>query len=100
MSFDLQKEYQEIDKDLNFKLDQELMKKIDQNQQGAEQSLQNNKRKDASKQQKDAADQLDQLSEQLAESQQDLEQQDLAEDAELIRQLLKNLVHLSQDQEN
>ncbi len=95
----IQKEYQEIDKDLNFKLDQELMKKIDQNQQGAEQSLQKNKRKDASKQQKDAADQLDQLSEQLAESQQDLEQQDLAEDAELIRQLLKNLVHLSQDQE-
>lgn len=96
----IQKDYQEIDKDLNFKLDQELMKKIDQNQQGAENSLQNNKKKDASKQQQEAADQLDQLSEELAESQQDLEQQDLAEDSELIRQLLKNLVHLSQDQES
>ena len=96
----IQKEYKEIDNSLDFKLDQDLMKKIDQNQQGAENSLQNNKKKDASKQQKDAADQLDQLSEQLAESQQDLEQQDLAEDAEMVRRLLKNLVHLSHDQES
>ena len=96
----IQKDYQEIDKDLDFKIDRELLNKIDQNQQGAEQSLKNNKQKDASKQQKDAADQLDQLSEQLAESQQDLEQQDLAEDAELIRQLLKNLVSLSYNQES
>ncbi len=95
----IKKDYQEIDKDLNFKLDQELMKQIDQKQQGAENNLQNNKKKEASKQQQEAADQLDELSEQLAESQQDLEQQDLAEDSEMIRQLLKNLVHLSKDQE-
>lgn len=95
----IQKEYQEIDKDLNFRLDQELMKSVDQNQQGAENSLRNNKNKEASKQQKNAADKLDQLSEQLAESQQNLEQEDLAEDVGLIRQLLKNLVHLSQEQE-
>ncbi len=96
----IKKDYQEIDKDLDFKLDQELMKQIDQKQQGAENSLQNNKKKEASQQQQEAADQLDELSEQLAESQQDLEQQDLVEDAEMIRQLLKNLVHLSKDQES
>lgn len=97
---DIQQEYKEIDKDLNFKLDNELMKKIDQNQKGAEDNMKKGKSKDASQQQKDAADQLDQLSEQLAEAEQDIEQQDLAEDAELIRRLLKNLVQLSYNQES
>ena len=43
---------------------------------------------------------MDELSEQLAEAQQDIEQQDLAEDAEQIRLLLKNLVKLSFNQES
>ena len=43
---------------------------------------------------------MDQLSEQLAEAQVDLEQQDLAEDAEEVRRLLKNLVQLSFNQES
>lgn len=97
---EIQKEYKEIDKDLNFKVDQELMQKIDQNQQQAEEKLGKGKNKEASKQQKEAADQLDQLSEQLAEEQQDMEQEDLAEDAEMIRRLLKNLVQLSFHQES
>ena len=96
----IQQYYKKIDNDLNFKLDKELMDKIDQNQQGAEKSLEKGKSKDASKQQKEASEQLDQLSEQLAEAQVDLEQQDLAEDAEQIRRLLKNLVQLSFNQES
>lgn len=95
----IQQDYKKIDNDLNFKLDKELMDKIDQNQQGAEKSLEKGKSKDASKQQKEASEQLDQLSEQLAEAQVDLEQQDLAEDAEEVRRLLKNLVKLSFNQE-
>ena len=97
---DIQKEYKQIDQNLDFKIDQQLMQKIDQNQHSAEDNMKKGKSKDASKQQKDAADQLDQLSEQLAESEQDMEQQDMAEDAELIRQLLKNLVQLSYNQES
>ena len=96
----IQQDYKKIDNDLNFKLDKDLMNKIDQNQQGAENSLNKGKNKDASKQQKEAAEQLDQLSEQLAEAQTDLEQQDLAEDAEQIRRLLKSLVQLSFNQES
>ena len=76
------------------------MNQIDQNQKGAENSLDKGKSKEASKQQKDASDELDKLSEQLAEAQQDIEQQDLAEDAEQIRRLLKNLVRLSFNQES
>ena len=96
----IQKDYRDIDKDLNFKLDQQLMDQIDQNQQGAENNLDKGKSKEASKQQKEASEQLDKLSEQLAEAQQDIEQQDLAEDAEQIRLLLKNLVRLSFNQES
>lgn len=96
----IQQEYKQIDKDLDFKVDQELTQKIDNNQQGAEEKLGKGKNKDASKQQKDAAEQMEQLSEQLAEAQTDLEQQDLAEDSEMIRRLLKNLVQLSFNQES
>ena len=95
----IQQDYKKIDNDLDFKLDKDLMDKIDQNQQGAENSLEKGKQKDASKQQKEASEQLDKLSEQLAEAQVDMEQQDLAEDAEEIRRLLKNLVQLSFNQE-
>lgn len=97
---DIQKEYKQLDNDLDFKLDQDLLNKIDQNQQGAENDMKKGKQQDASKKQQEAADQLDKLSEQLAEAEQDLEQQDMAEDAELIRRLLKNLVQLSFNQES
>ena len=49
--------------------------------------------------QQEAADDLERLSEALAKAQVDAEQQDLAEDAEQVRQLLKNLVRLSFNQE-
>ena len=96
----IKSDYKQIDENIDFKVDKEQLKKIDDNQQNAESNTQKGKFKDASKQQKDAAQQLDELSEQLAEAQQDIEQQDLAEDAEQIRLLLKNLVKLSFNQES
>ena len=96
----IQNDYKKLDENLDFKVDQNQLNKIDENQQNAENNLSKGKNKDASKQQEDAAQQLDQLSEQLAEAEQNIEQQDLAEDAELIRRLLKNLVQLSFNQES
>ena len=96
----IQSDYKKIDENIDFKVNPEQLKKIDENQHGAENNLGKGKNKDASKQQKDAAQQLDELSEQLAEAQQDVEQQDLAEDSELIRHLLKKLVNLSFNQES
>ena len=96
----IKSDYKQIDENIDFKVDKEQLKKIDDNQQNAEHNTEKGKFKDASKQQKDAAQQLDELSEQLAEAQQDIEQQDLAEDAEQIRLLLKNLVKLSFNQES
>ena len=96
----IQSDYKKLDKNLDFKVDQEQLKKIDNNQQGAEQDLKKGKNKNASQKQKDAAQQLEELSSQLSDAEQELEQQDLAEDAEAIRRLLKNLVQVSFDQES
>lgn len=96
----IQREYKEIDKDIDFKVDKNLENNIEKHQQDAQNNLGKGKNKDASKNQRDAADDMDRLSEQLAESQMDVEQSDLAEDAEMIRRLLKSLVHLSFDQES
>lgn len=97
---DIQSRYNNLEEKLDFKVDDKQLNNIKQNQQGAEDNLNKGKNKDASKQQKDAADQLDELSEQLASAAQDIEQQDLAEDSEAIRKLLKNLVRLSFNQES
>lgn len=96
----IQSEYKKIDENIDFKVDVNQMDKIDHNQQSAEEKLNKGNNKDASKHQKEAADQLDELSEQLAAAAQDIEQQDLAEDSEAIRKLLKNLVRLSFNQES
>lgn len=95
----IQKEYKDIDKSIDFNVDKELEKSIETHQNEASEKLGKGKNKDASQQQKAAADEMEKLSEQLAEAQMDLEQSDLAEDAEEVRQLLKNLVHLSFNQE-
>ena len=95
----IQKEYQQLDNPEDFKIDKDLMNRIKQQQQDAESKLSKGKNKDASKSQKSASQDLEKLSESLAQSQLDMEQQELAEDAELVRQLLKNLVQLSFNQE-
>lgn len=95
----IKQDYKELDPSTDFKVPRELEQQVEQHQQEAQQSLQKGKNKDAGKQQKQAADEMEQLSEALAEAQVDAEQQDMAEDAEQVRQLLKNLVQLSFNQE-
>lgn len=95
----IQQEYKKIDPDLDFKLDKQLEQKIQKEQSSAKENLQKGKNKEASQQQKEAADDIEKLSEQIAEAQQDMEQEELAEDAEMVRKLLKNIVTLSFNQE-
>ena len=95
----IKKDYKDLDPSTDFKVPEELEKKVEQHQKEAQQKLQKGKNKDASQQQKEAADDMEKLSEALAEAQMDAEQEDLAEDAEEVRQLLKNLVQLSFNQE-
>lgn len=96
----IQKDYKNLEQPSDFKVDKDLEKSIEQSQQDAENKLSKGKQKDASKSQKKAAEELEKLSEQLAQAQMDMEQEDLAEDSEQIRQLLKNLVGLSFNQES
>ena len=96
---EIKHDYKDLDPSTDFRVPQELEQKVEQHQKDARQSIEKGKNKNASQQQKEAADDMDKLSEALAEAQLDAEQQDLAEDAEEVRQLLKNLVRLSFNQE-
>lgn len=95
----IKQDYKDLDPSTDFKIPQELEKQVEQHQQEAQQNLQKGRNKEASKMQQEAADDMEKLSEAIAEAQLDAEQQDLAEDAEQVRQLLKNLVRLSFNQE-
>ena len=95
----IKQDYKDLDPSTDFKLPTELEQQVEQHQQGAQQQLQKGKNKEASKMQKEAADDMERLSEAIAEAQLEAEQQDLAEDAEEVRRLLKNLVQLSFNQE-
>lgn len=95
----ISQDYKELEQSVDFKVPTDLEQQVENSQQGAQKSLEKGKNKDAARQQEQAADAMEQMSEALAEAQLDAEQQNLAEDAELIRQLLKNLVRLSFNQE-
>ena len=95
----IKQDYKELDPSTDFKVPTELEKQVDQHQQEAQQGLQKGKNKEASKMQEQAADDMERLSEAIAEAQLDAEQEDMAEDAEQVRLLLKNLVRLSFNQE-
>ncbi len=95
----IKEDYKNLDPSTDFKVPEELEKQVEQHQEEASQNLQKGKNKEAGKKQKQAADEMEQLSEALAEAQLDAEQEDLVEDAEEVRQLLKNLVRLSFNQE-
>lgn len=95
----IKKDYKELDPGTDFNVPTEMEKQVEQHQQGAQQNLQKGKNKEASQMQKEAADDIEKLSEAIAKAQVEAEQQDLAEDAEEVRRLLKNLVQLSFNQE-
>ncbi|MBR5778020.1 MAG: hypothetical protein IKY22_06140 [Bacteroidales bacterium] len=96
---ELQKKLKDIEDSPEFKRNKNTENSISTKQNEAFKQLKNKDSKKASEQQKEAADELEKMSNQLAEAQLDMEQEELAEDAEQVRQLLKNLVTLSFDQE-
>lgn len=96
---DIQKKLKDIDETAEFKRNRDTENSISDKQNEASKQLNNKNNKKASEQQNSAADELEKLSNELAEAQLDMEQSDLAEDAEQVRQLLKNLVTLSFNQE-
>lgn len=89
--------YKQLDEEL--KLPEALMQQVDQESQTAQEKIEQGRNKEASEMQKQAADDMEKLSEAMAEAQVDMQQASLAEDAEMVRMLLKNLVTLSMNQE-
>ncbi|MFN8309351.1 MAG: DUF4175 family protein [Chitinophagales bacterium] len=84
----------------------EDMKGADQNmdnagkdQESAQENLQQNKNQNASKKQKSAADNMRQAASKMQKMKQSMEQEESAEDMQLLRQLLKNILTLSFDEE-
>lgn len=93
-------EYKQLDEDSDFSIDKDLMENIEKNQTKSQDHINKGDNKGASGLQKQASDDLNKLSQQLEEEQLEAEQQDLVEDSEMIRKILKNLVQLSFNQES
>lgn len=111
---ELQKENQALKKPLEVPQDKELEKEIQGDQEGASDELQqkqdaeknkdekraDQKQKNAQKKQKDASRKMKQMSSQMAQSMIGGGQQQMQEDATMLRQILKNLLLFSFEQED
>lgn len=95
----IKSEYKELDPSIDFNVPAILQQQVENHQQESQKALQRGKSEDASQQQEKAADAMEELSSALADAQESIEQQELAEDAEQIRLLLKNIVKISFNQE-
>ena len=104
---DLQKKMEEIKKkdaqledSFNFKIDKEKENNIKKDLQQAQENLDKGKNKDAAKNQESAAQKMQEMADSMEQNQQENEDEQLGEDIDNIRQILKNLVTLSKEEEN
>lgn len=104
---DLKKKFNEIkQKDaqletpFNFKKDANKENSITEKQNKAQKDIQKGNNKDASNNQKQASQQMKEMAQEMEKNQQENEQEQLAEDIGDVRQILKNLVTLSKQQES
>ena len=96
---DLKKNNEEAKKSEDMKDAEQKMDDAQKDQQDAEQNLSQKQNAKASKSQKSAAQKMKEASKSLAKMKQSMEQEEEAEDMAAIRQLLKNILSLSFDQE-
>jgi hypothetical protein len=94
---DKNKELEEPKKLLNTS---EQEKAIQQELNNSQNSLQNNKMKNAAKSQQNAGEQMQQMADDLKKQQEEMESEEAGEDIQALRMLLKNLVKVSFDQED
>ena len=84
----------------NFKQDKQKEQQISSQQKQAQDNLKNNKNKKASENQKQASEQMQEMAQQMEQAMEESQEEQLAEDIEDVRQILKNLVTLSKKQED
>lgn len=104
---DLQQKMSEIEKKdasledpFEFKREKEQEQAINQEMQKAKENIDKNKKNNAVKNQKNASQQMQQMAENMANNMEENEQEQLAEDIDNVRQILKNLVTLSKEEES
>ncbi|MDR0789777.1 MAG: hypothetical protein LBO06_03165 [Bacteroidales bacterium] len=97
---EIQKKSSELSEPQNIQRNQQNEEKIQQNQKSAEQNLNKGNRKQAQQQQKQAAEDMKQMADELEQSMEQADEEQLAEDINEVRQILKNLITLSKQQES
>ena len=103
---DLQKKIEETKKKddmlqepFHFKQDKQKEKQINNEQRNAKENLKKNKYKKAADNQKQASEQMQEMAQQLEQQMQENEEEQLGEDIDDVRRILKNLIALSKKQE-
>ncbi|ARN78476.1 hypothetical protein BST97_11030 [Nonlabens spongiae] len=97
---ELGKENEDLKKPMDLEFDPEDGDEIKEDQQGASEDLQEQKSSEAGKKQKNAAKKMKKQAQAMAAQSQSMSMQGQQEDAEMLRQILDNLVTFSVEQEN
>ncbi len=96
----LQEENKALKQPMEIPQDPKTEEEVKQEQQKASENLDNQNKKDAKKNQKKAAQKMKQMSRQMAMQMQSMQMESIEEDAEMLRQILDNLVVFSVKQED
>lgn len=96
---DLKEKNEELTSPADLPDSEESQEKIDEEMQGASESLGKNKKKKAKEKQESAAEQMKKMASALKESMESSSEEQNEEDIDALRALLENLIHLSFDQE-
>jgi len=96
---DLEQKNKELEKPNDFKRDENKENSISQEQKNSSDALGDKKSGKASKSQKSAAQQMQELADKMKDDQQEMEQEQMGEDIETIRAILKSLLKISFRQE-
>ncbi|MBR1769496.1 MAG: hypothetical protein IJ748_03470 [Bacteroidales bacterium] len=96
---EIEKKDSQLETPFNLKREEQKEQSIDKNLKQAKESIEKNKNKDASQNQNEASEQMEQMAADLEQAMADSQDEQLAEDIDNVRQILKNLVTLSKDEE-
>jgi hypothetical protein len=97
---DLQKKNQELEEPNALPNNEKKQDAISKDMQKSSEQLNKNNKKDAAKSQDDAAKKMQEMKEEMEQAMEDSEQQQQEENAQTLRQILENLLHVSFQQED
>jgi len=90
----------ELEEPNKFEVPQEMQREAENEMEQSNDDLKNSQMKKASEHQKKASEKMQKMSEMLFNMQQEMDQEQLAEDADALQMILENLIKISFDQED